>query len=112
MFRIKKVGILNLAYTVTIIYFILGIILGIVLAILKTGPNPGLAGSIGQDLSKLTYAQIIFIYPIAYAMGGFVISVIIGFLYNSISKMTGGISVFLVKDSGSEKPKLTPSKKK
>ncbi len=98
MFRIKKVGILNLAYTVTIIYFILGIVLGIVLAILKTS-NPGIASSIGQDLSKLTYIQIIFVYPIAYAIGGFVISVIVGFLYNYISKMTGGISVMLVKDS-------------
>lgn len=105
MFRIKKVGILNLAYTVTIIYFILGIVLGIVLAILKTS-NPGIAGSIGQDLSKLTYAQIIFVYPIAYAIGGFVISIIVAFLYNYISKITGGISVLLVKEAGSEKPVL------
>lgn len=104
MFRIKEVGILNLAYTVTSIYFILGIILGIVLAILKISQTPILAGAIGQDISRLTYAQIIFIYPIAYAIGGFVISVIVGFLYNSISKMTGGISVQLVKDF--EKPVL------
>lgn len=103
MFRIKKVGILNLAYTVTIIYFILGIILGIVLAILKISQTPILAGSLGQDVSRLTYAQIIFIYPVAYAIGGFAISVIVAFLYNSISKITGGVSVFLVKDSGDDK---------
>ena len=111
MFRIKKIGVLNLAYTVTIIYFILGIILGIVLAVLKISQTPILAGSLGQDLSRLTYAQIIFIYPIAYAIGGFAISIVVAFLYNSISKMTGGVSILLVKDSGSDKAISTSRKK-
>ncbi|MEK6830461.1 MAG: hypothetical protein AABX77_00335 [Nanoarchaeota archaeon] len=103
MFRIKKVGILNLAYTVTLVYFVLGIVLGIVLAVLKANPGTVISGSIGQDLTKITYAQIVLIYPVAYAIGGFVVSIVVGFLYNTLSKLTGGVAVHLVKDSGSER---------
>jgi len=96
MYRIKKIKILPLAYTVTLIYFILGLLLGIFLAIVRT--NPSFSSYVGQDLVGLTLVQIVLLYPIAYSAGGFLIGVLVGYIYNQVSKVTGGISVQLVKD--------------
>ena len=101
MYRIRKINILSLAITVTSIYFVLGIIFGILIALLKT--NPTYVNIFGQDLlqdlSKLSYWQIILLYPIAYAVGGFVLSISVGIIYNIVAGTTGGVAVSLVKDS-------------
>ena len=78
MYRIKKIKILPLAYTVTLIYFILGLLLGIFLAIIRT--NPSFNSLIGQDLVVLTLIQIILLYPVAYSVVGFVIGIIVGYI--------------------------------
>lgn len=96
MYRIKKIKILSLAYTITLIYFILGLLLGIFLAIVRS--NPSLTALVGQDLAGLTLIQIVLLYPVAYSAGGFVIGIIIGYVYNQVSKVTGGVAVQLVKD--------------
>ncbi len=97
MYRLKKIKVVSLAYTVTLIYFILGVILGIFVALLKT--NPIVTNSVNPDLLNLSYLQIILLYPIAYAAGGFIISIIVGYVYNLVSKRTGGVAIQLVKSS-------------
>ena len=97
MYRLKKLNVISLAYTVTLIYFILGIILGIFVALLKT--NPIVTNSVNPDLLNLSYTQIILLYPIAYAAGGFIISIIVGYVYNLVAKKTGGVAIQLVKGS-------------
>jgi len=116
MYKIKKVNILSLALTVTLIYFILGIILGIVLSIVKavSKTNPGIA-ALGQgalnDLLNLAYWQIILVYPVSYAIGGFVVSIIVGLVYNLVAKSTGGVAVSLVKADSRESKEFGESKK-
>jgi len=99
MYRLKKVKILSLAYTVTLIYLILGLIMGIVIAIAKTSPNPRLVNAVGPEVLNLSYVQIILLYPIAYAVGGFIISAVIGLIYNLVAKKTGGVAIELVKSA-------------
>ena len=94
MYKIKKINILSLAYSVTLIYLILGLLLAIFIAVLKiTKLNfPG-----AQNLVPLTYQQIILLYPVAYAVGGFAIAIVVGYIYNQVSKLTGGVKLELVK---------------
>tara|TARA_Y100000310_G_C20376006_1_gene665769 strand:- start:289 stop:585 length:297 start_codon:yes stop_codon:yes gene_type:complete len=96
MYRIKKVKVLPLAYTVGFIYLIIGLILGIVLMVIKI--NPALAALSSEDLSGLTIQQILLLYPVAYGIGGLIIGGAIGIIYNHVSKLTGGIAVSLKKD--------------
>ncbi len=101
MYRIKKINILSLAINATIIYFIIGVILGIIIALLKS--NPVIVNSVNPDLLRLTYLQIVVLYPIAYAAGGFIISLFVGIIYNLVVQVTGGIAIHLVKDSDTGK---------
>jgi len=101
MYRIKKIKILPLAYTIALIYLIIGLILGIFLAIIRS--NSLFTSYVNPDLINLTYQQIILLYPIAYSVGGLLIGVIVGYIYNQVSKLTGGISIQLVKDKKEKK---------
>lgn len=97
MYTIKNIKVMSLAYTVGLVYLFFGLILGIIIALAKE--NTALSFISNQTLAQLTLWEIILIYPVSYGVGGFIISVIIGLIYNQISKITGGISVELKKDS-------------
>ena len=97
MYKIKKIEVLPLAYTIGLVYLIFGLILGIIVAIVKV--NPSLSILSNEALTQLTLSQIILLYPVSYGVGGFIIASITAILYNQISKLTGGISVDLAKDS-------------
>ena len=99
MYKIKKINILSLAYSVTLIYLIFGLLSAIFIAVLKiTKLNfPG-----SQNLILLTYQQIILLYPVAYAVGGFAVAITAGYIYNQVSRLTGGVSVKLEKESDSK----------
>lgn len=96
MYKIRKIDIPTLAFTVTLIYLILGLLLAIVISILKI---TGLRIPQAQALASLNYSQIILLYPVAYAIGGLVVSIVVGFIYNLVSQLTGGVSVQLEKSS-------------
>ncbi len=116
MFRLKKIKILSLAYVLTLIYLILGIILAIAQTIIKL--NPQIASAINPNILDLAYWKIFLIYPFSYAFGGFITGIAIGFLYNIIAKKTGGVAFELIQDSKSSKPnqekpqEKTPEKSK
>ncbi|MEK6914572.1 MAG: hypothetical protein AABW83_02870 [Nanoarchaeota archaeon] len=97
MYKIKKIEVLSLAYNIGLVYLFFGLILGIILSIIRTYPSLSILSN--ETLTQLTLAQIILLYPVSYGVGGFIISLIIGILYNKISKLTGGISINLMKDS-------------
>ena len=96
MYRIKNLRVFPLAYTIGLIYLIIGLILGVILMVIKL--TPALASLSSNDLSGLTIQQILLLYPIAYGIGGFIIGGAIGLIYNHVAKITGGISVQLKKD--------------
>ena len=97
MYKIKKIKVMSLAYTVGLVYLFFGLILGVIIALAKE--NTALSFISNETLAQLTLWQIILIYPVSYGVGGFIISIIIGLIYNQIAKITGGISVELKKDS-------------
>ena len=96
MYRIKKVSVFPLAYTIALVYLIVGLILGVLLIIIKS--NPALIALSSEDLAQLSVRQILLLYPVAYGVGGFIIGGAVGFIYNHVAKITGGISVSLKKD--------------
>jgi len=110
MYKIKKIKILSFAYTIALIYFIFGLLLGILLAVLKS--NPLISSFVNQDLAGLSFRQIMLLYPVSYSVGGFVIGIIIGLIYNQVAKLTGGISIQLVKDKKDKIDKIDLKVKK
>lgn len=97
MYKIKKIKVMSLAYTIGLVYLFFGLILGIIIALAKE--NTALSFISNETLAQLTLWEIILIYPVSYGVGGFIVSIIISFIYNQIAKITGGISVELKKDS-------------
>lgn len=97
MYKIKKIKVMSLAYTIGLVYLFFGLILGIIIALAKE--NTALSFISNQTLAQLTLWEIILVYPVSYGVGGFIVSIIIGLIYNQIAKITGGISVELKKDS-------------
>jgi len=96
MYKIKKINVLSLAYTVAAIHLIFGILQALLLFIAKQFPQLTFLQS--AELTSLTLQQI-FIYSIAaYAIGGFLFGLVVGLAYNYVVKWTGGISVQLEKD--------------
>ena len=93
MYRIKKINPLSLGYTASLIYLAVGILFSIVLSVAKT--NPSLAIAFNSNLLSISYYEIFLLYPVAYTIGGFVTGIVIGFLYNFVTKFTGGISIEL-----------------
>ena len=102
MYKIKKIKILPLAYTLSLIYFILGIALGVFLLIAKSSST---FSSLYPNLINLSLSQIILLYPVAYAIGGFILGIVISYIYNQVSRFTGGIVIELEKEKTLEKTK-------
>ena len=98
--KLKKIGVLSLAYTLAIIYFLLGIISAIFTLLGKYLPNT--AASIDPQILSLG-PWILIIFPILYCMMGFISGAIIGFAYNYISQKTGGIVIYLSNEESKKK---------
>jgi hypothetical protein len=96
MYKIKKVKVLSLAYTVGAIHLLFGILQGAVLLIAKKFPQLTFLQS--PELASLTLQQILLYSIVAYAVGGFILGLLIGWGYNYVTKWTGGVSVSLKKD--------------
>lgn len=93
MQRITKINALSLGYVLGLIYLIFGILFSLFLLAVK---NSTLAPSLSQTITTLNPTQIFLLYPVGYAVGGFLTGLIIGLAYNYIARLTGGISVQLV----------------
>ena len=90
---LKKIGVLSLARIVTVIYAIFGFSMGIVYYTMgKVLPAEELLLSVTPYIYS---PWMILIMPVAYALGGFVSSVIIAGLYNIIANKIGGVKLDL-----------------
>jgi hypothetical protein len=97
MYRVKKIKVLPLAYTIGAIQLLFGIIQAIVLIAAKKLPQLTFLQS--PELASLTFQQILLYSVVAYAIGGFIFGLIIAWGYNYSTKWTGGIALTLKKDS-------------
>lgn len=95
MYKIKRVRVLSLAYTVAAVHLVFGILQALLLFIAKQFPQLSFLQS--PELASLTLQQIFLYSIVAYTVGGFLFGLVIGFAYNYVVKWTGGISVQLEK---------------
>ena len=97
--RLQQIGVLSTATTAAVIYAILGLILGLLIAGLtmilsiigfSSVPQGGgnlLAVGIGYSLFMVIF------YPIMLGIGGFIGGALMGLLYNLAAKLTGGVEL-------------------
>ena len=99
--RLKRVGVLSVGMTFGAIYAIFGLIFGVFFALFATLAG-GLA-SLAEDeaaeggrlFGLLFGVGAVFFLPIFYGILGFLGGLLMGALYNLMSKLTGGIELTL-----------------
>jgi len=79
--KIKKVNVLKIAFIMATIYGILSSVIFLIM---------GLIGVIQGEPLALLFAVLM---PFVYAFGGFIGGLLMGWLYNIVSKWIGGIEV-------------------
>ncbi len=95
MQKIKKIGVISLAYNLALVYFFIGIIVSLVTLVAINIPviknalaitNPTLLSAAPSDIIYIIFG---------YTAGGFLVGLLVALIYNMISKWTGGISLTL-----------------
>ena len=93
--RVKNIGAVSLATTMSVLYAALGLIVGAILALVALAmPSSGLGGSAGMFGMMGGVASII-VLPLVYGVLGFVLGLISAAIYNVVARMTGGIELTL-----------------
>ncbi len=95
MYKIKRVKVLSLAYTVAAVHLVFGVLQALLLFVAKQFPQLTFLQS--PELASLTLEQIFLYSIVAYTVGGFLFGLVITIAYNYVVKWTGGISVQLEK---------------
>jgi hypothetical protein len=99
--RLKRVGLMNLALTLGVMYAVFGFIFGLFFALFAmvgagfaqlAGEESGVGGPIFGLLFGV--GAVIFL-PVFYGVLGFLGGLLMGGLYNVVSKLTGGIELTL-----------------
>ena len=90
MQRLKKIGVLSLAYTLAAIYLIIGLVIGILMRIGLSIPE--IAARMGPDVIQLGN-MVLLLFPVTYLLTGFISGIFISLLYNLISRRTGGVKI-------------------
>lgn len=106
MYKLKKINVLSLAYMVALINFIFGILIAI--SSLAIRSNQQMASVINPNLLSLTPLQILLIYPFSNLIGGFLMALVIGFLYNIFAPKIGGIAFDLLQVVPAKKAEPEP----
>lgn len=92
MKKLKKIGVVSLASTFAVINAVFGLLLAIITVI--TANFPEYVGQADVVFSMLNY-WIILVYPLIYAIAGFVTGVMGAWIYNLLAKKTGGVKIDL-----------------
>jgi ABC-type antimicrobial peptide transport system permease subunit len=82
--KLKRIGVLSLAKLQAILLAFMGLIIGIPYAIIGTF-------FLGEGL--FTFGIFVIIFPILYAIFGFIGGAIMAFLYNLVAGWVGGIEM-------------------
>ena len=87
---INRVGPLSCAKVVGLLYAILGLVMGAIVSLISSvgGFNPG------RDLANplLALGAVVF-FPVAYGVMGFLMTLIVAWLYNGLAGLVGGIEI-------------------
>ena len=89
--RIHNINPMQLGIVYAVLYAILGLIFGVFFGIASSLSGGAMAAS---GMGNFGWLSII-IFPICYAIAGFIGGLILGFLYNLVAGWTGGIEITL-----------------
>jgi hypothetical protein len=94
---IREIGVLSLGKVAGIVYACLGLLVGIIVAMVSVlGGFAGLADEGGATAGIVTLflgAGAVFVLPIFYGILGSVIGMLVGVIYNVAAKLVGGIEI-------------------
>ena len=94
MKKINKIGLKSLGYTVLLLAFAMGV-LRLLLLLITSKLNPEYVAKTFPLMGQSSAWQLIQIFLIYYPLAITVMALIVGLVYNLVSKKTGGISVDL-----------------
>jgi|WetSurMetagenome_2_1015567.scaffolds.fasta_scaffold251144_2 hypothetical protein len=97
MVILRKVGVLSMAKIETILMAIFGLILGLFYGIASSFVNSTEYADVATDSSLMLGWWSILVFPILYAIIGFIAGAIGALLYNMVSRWVGGIELDLRK---------------
>jgi hypothetical protein len=97
MVILRKVGVLSLAKIETILMAIFGLILGLFYGILSSFVNSTEYAASATDSSLILGWWSVLVFPVLYAILGFVAGAIGALLYNMVSRWVGGVELDLRK---------------
>jgi hypothetical protein len=89
---LNRVGPLSAAKVVGLLYAIVGLVMGAVFSLVSAmgGFSPG-RGDVGPFFG----IAAVVIFPVAYGVVGFLMTLIIAWLYNGLARLVGGIEIDL-----------------
>ena len=88
---INRVGPLSAAKVVGLLYTIVGLAMGAIFSLVSlAGVGPGRG-----DAGPLFGAAAIVFFPVAYGVVGFLMTLVITWLYNGLARLVGGVEVDL-----------------
>ncbi len=82
MQQIKSFGVIQTAWVLGVLYFVVGLLSAVIMAIAPVAPMKGHPG-------------MLIAVPIAYGLGGFFLSALICLVYNVVAGWIGGIEIEL-----------------
>lgn len=92
---LKSIGVFSLAKMMGTLYAILGLIVGMIFALLSV-VGAGFAGSGSEGTFALVFGVgAVFILPVFYGVLGFLAGAVVSALYNVIAGMAGGVELNL-----------------
>lgn len=100
MKRLTKIKVLPLAYTLSLIYLVVGV-LAVILYYVQTYiasfypvlPNSNMA----QMMASLPGYWAILIFPVSAFISGFISGIVVALIYNFVARYTGGIELEFAK---------------
>ncbi len=92
---LKSIGVFSLAKMMGTLYAILGLIVGMIFALLSV-VGAGFAGGGSEGVFALMFGVgAVFILPVFYGVMGFLAGAVVSALYNVIAGMAGGVELNL-----------------
>ncbi len=92
---VKRVGVWSFAKMASLIYAIIGFIVGVIIAFVSLLGALGAAAHEVPFLGAILGAGAVFILPIFYGLVGLIIGGLVGLVYNALAGVVGGIELEL-----------------
>lgn len=89
---LTKIGVLSLGKIFGAVYAVIGLILGVIITLTSLGMD-SMMGTEGAFAGMQLGAGAIIIFPIIYGIMGFIGGIISAFIFNLVTRFTGGLEV-------------------